>query len=106
MALGEMHKLAEGARKGDLQSAQALHQSIKLLIGDQIFSSLELTSIGRAAGELLPEFKLEVDAKVEARKAARARKDWTESDRIRDELAKMGVVLKDSKDGTTWEIVR
>src|SRR3984893_13081762 len=45
MALGEMHKLAEGARKGDLQSAQALHQSIKLLIGDKIFSSWELAEI-------------------------------------------------------------
>ena len=30
----------------------------------------------------------------------------TESDRIRDELAAMGVVLKDTKDGTTWEIAR
>jgi cysteinyl-tRNA synthetase len=29
-----------------------------------------------------------------------------ESDRIRDELAAMGVVLKDSKDGTTWETAR
>jgi cysteinyl-tRNA synthetase len=43
---------------------------------------------------------------VDERAAARARKDWKESDRIRDELAKMGVVLKDSKDGTTWEIAR
>jgi len=43
---------------------------------------------------------------VEGRIAARARKDWKEADRIRDELAKMGVVLKDSKDGTTWEIAR
>ena len=40
------------------------------------------------------------------RDAARARKDFAESDRIRDELAAMGVVLKDSKDGTTWEIAR
>ena len=30
----------------------------------------------------------------------------TEADRIRDELAAMGVVLKDTKDGTTWEIAR
>ena len=36
----------------------------------------------------------------------RAAKNFKESDRIRDELAKMGVVLKDSKDGTTWEIAR
>jgi cysteinyl-tRNA synthetase len=49
-------------------------------------------------------------AKVEAalldRVAARARKDFKESDRIRDELAAMGVVIKDSKEGTTWEIAR
>jgi cysteinyl-tRNA synthetase len=48
---------------------------------------------------------------VEERTAARARKDWEESDRIRDELAKHGVVLKDGKDPqtgapvTTWERV-
>jgi hypothetical protein len=43
---------------------------------------------------------------IEARLAARAEKDWTKSDSIRDQLAKMGVVLKDTKDGTTWEIAR
>ncbi len=43
---------------------------------------------------------------IEARAVARKVKDFKESDRIRDELAKMGVVLKDSKDGTTWEIAR
>lgn len=48
---------------------------------------------------------------VEARNAARARKDFKESDRIRDELVTMGVVLRDGKDAdgkpvTTWEIAR
>ncbi len=43
---------------------------------------------------------------IEARTAARKAKDFKESDRIRDELAAMGVVLKDSKEGTTWEIAR
>ena len=33
-------------------------------------------------------------------------KNWSESDRLRDALADMGVVLKDCKDGTTWEIKR
>jgi len=52
-----------------------------------------------------------VDAKqigrlISDRTAARARKDFKESDRIRDELAAMGVTIKDSKDGTTWEIAR
>jgi cysteinyl-tRNA synthetase len=43
---------------------------------------------------------------IEARAAARKAKNFKESDRIRDELAAMGVVLKDSKEGTTWEIAR
>jgi cysteinyl-tRNA synthetase len=47
-----------------------------------------------------------VDAFIAQRTAARARKDFKESDRIRDELAAMGVVIKDSKEGTTWEIAR
>jgi cysteinyl-tRNA synthetase len=48
----------------------------------------------------------QVDGLILDRTAARARKDFAESDRIRDELAAMGVVIKDSKEGTTWEIAR
>jgi cysteinyl-tRNA synthetase len=48
----------------------------------------------------------QIDSLISNRAAARARKDFKESDRIRDELAAMGVVIKDSKEGTTWEIAR
>ncbi|MDO9060280.1 MAG: class I tRNA ligase family protein, partial [Bradyrhizobium sp.] len=48
----------------------------------------------------------QIDDLISNRTAARARKDFKESDRIRDELAAMGVVIKDSKEGTTWEIAR
>jgi cysteinyl-tRNA synthetase len=41
------------------------------------------------------------------RSAARAARNWAESDRLRDELAALGVAIKDNKDGaTTWEIKR
>ena len=44
---------------------------------------------------------------IEARLEARRAKAWAESDRIRDELGAMGVVLKDNKDGTTsWDVGR
>ncbi|MBG0796066.1 cysteine--tRNA ligase [Methylocystis sp. H62] len=44
---------------------------------------------------------------ISTRNAARASKNWAESDRIRDELAAMGIALKDNKDGTTtWEVKR
>ncbi|HEU4519815.1 MAG TPA: class I tRNA ligase family protein, partial [Microvirga sp.] len=48
-----------------------------------------------------------VDALIASRKAARAARDFAESDRIRDELAGLGVVVKDNRDGTTsWELAR
>ena len=58
----------------------------------------------RRIEKLLPE--AEIVTRIAARNAARQAKDFKESDRIRDELAKLGVVLKDSKDGTTWEVAR
>jgi cysteinyl-tRNA synthetase len=46
-----------------------------------------------------------LNRKIKDRLKARAAKDWTESDRIRDDLAGIGIVLKDNKDGTTtWEV--
>jgi cysteinyl-tRNA synthetase len=49
---------------------------------------------------------VEIESRIAARNAARQAKNFAESDRIRDELAALGVVLKDSKDGTTWEVAR
>jgi cysteinyl-tRNA synthetase len=48
-----------------------------------------------------------IDAIVADRKAARAVRNWAESDRLRDQLAALGIELKDNKDGTTtWELKR
>jgi cysteinyl-tRNA synthetase len=58
----------------------------------------KITSMGVETGA--------IEALLAHRTAARARKDFKESDRIRDELAAMGIVIKDSKEGTTWEIAR
>ena len=43
-----------------------------------------------------------VNALLLARYEARKAKNWAESDRIRDELAAMGIVVKDSKNGAVW----
>ena len=48
----------------------------------------------------------EIERLIAARLTARSVKDFKEADRIRDELAAMGIVLKDSKEGTTWEVAR
>jgi cysteinyl-tRNA synthetase len=52
---------------------------------------------------LAPE---EIERRIAARLDARRAKNFAESDRIRDELAALGIVLKDGKDGTTWEPAR
>jgi cysteinyl-tRNA synthetase len=54
-----------------------------------------------------PLSKAEIEKQIAARDAAKRAKNFVEADRIRDELAKKRVVLKDNKDGTTtWEVAR
>src|SRR5256885_5603144 len=48
----------------------------------------------------------EIHRRIAARPSARKARNFAEADRIRDELAALGVMLKDSKDSTTWETAR
>lgn len=41
---------------------------------------------------------------LDVRQQAKSQKDWTTSDRIRDDLQKLGVSIKDGKDGATWTL--
>lgn len=50
----------------------------------------------------LKEYILE---KIEERKAAKKEKDFAKADAIRDELAAKGIQIKDTREGTVWEIV-
>jgi cysteinyl-tRNA synthetase len=54
-----------------------------------------------------PSTQKRVEELIALRQAARAAKNFAEADKIRGELAELGVVLKDNKDGTTtWEFKR
>ena len=50
------------------------------------------------------EISAKVESLLEMRESARASKNWSESDRIRDELTEIGVVVEDGPDGTKWRI--
>ena len=45
-----------------------------------------------------------MEAIIEKRKSARAEKNWDIADKIRIALDNAGILLKDSKDGTSWEL--
>ncbi|WP_408014757.1 cysteine--tRNA ligase [Sansalvadorimonas verongulae] len=47
-----------------------------------------------------------IEEMIEKRKAAKKAKDFAEADRVREELASKGVQLKDTREGTTWQIER
>lgn len=45
-----------------------------------------------------------VEMLIKMRKEARDNRDWALSDKIRDELAVLGIQLKDGKEGTTFSV--
>jgi cysteinyl-tRNA synthetase len=56
---------------------------------------------GHAPGVAVAMTDAEIGRRIAERLAARKAKNWAESDRIRDELAKAGIILEDRPGGTT-----
>ena len=96
----------------DLNTPRALTELHELKARDPGLLGATLSAMGFAlqsaeAASAPPIPVEEIEAAIVARTAARAAKDWAGSDRIRDELAAHGIVLKDGKDGTTiWSLKR
>ncbi|HEX4766421.1 MAG TPA: cysteine--tRNA ligase [Lichenihabitans sp.] len=116
-ALGTLHSLFSSSRANEAEagvfmvgwdirdpaSASMAAASARLL-GLMHESPIDWMAWKRRAAEIDPA---RVEALIAERLAARKAKNWAESDRIRDELAAMGVDLKDNKDGTTtWSVGR
>jgi cysteinyl-tRNA synthetase len=87
----EAHKAADA---GELDAPGAAAAVAALRSVDRVLGILP------AAAEVLPA---EIEAAIEARHAARKRRDFAESDRIRQELAGKGIVLEDTPGGTRWK---
>jgi cysteinyl-tRNA synthetase len=101
-AIAELHRLHHEQRRGELLA------SLRLLGFTGEREGLERTAA--SSGRQLETAR--VGALISARLAARKAKNFAEADRIRDELAAMGIALKDAKNPetgeieTTWEIAR
>jgi cysteinyl-tRNA synthetase len=100
--IAALHGLRSEAVAGDEQQRAAFAGSLRLL-GFLSETLAQWESRKRQVSGIDAD---RVNALISERTAARARKDFKESDRIGDELAAMGVAIKDSKDGTTWEVAR
>ncbi len=67
-----------------------------------------VTRLGQLAAS--PKINIEtvvgpyIEALLAARESARKKGDWSEADAIRDRLVELKVSIKDSKDGSTWQI--
>jgi cysteinyl-tRNA synthetase len=87
----ETHSALDGgrARADDIREVRGL-------LGD--FTSVFGIPLGRRDG-----LDLEIEELIRRRQEARARKDYAESDRIRDDLQRRGIVLEDTPQGVRWK---
>jgi len=104
-----LHAFHREAKSGNAEAAAHLHNTLRFLGVWNGETADEIANYGLDASDL--PSRDEIENCIAARAAARAAKNWAESDRIRDELAAKGIVLKDGKgaDGkpvTMWEVAR
>ncbi|SDF99901.1 cysteine--tRNA ligase [Phytopseudomonas seleniipraecipitans] len=101
--LFEMIREINRLRDSDSQAAAGLAAQLKQLAGVLGVLQLEPEAFLQAgAGGKVDA--AEVEALIAARLQARAEKNWAESDRIRDQITALGVVLEDGKGGTAWRL--
>ena len=85
-------KVSDGTKR-------ALIGQFDTVLGLDLMDAAEKQQKEQAAPQ---EGDAEIDALVQARTEAKKAKNFAEADRLRDQLKEMGIVLVDSKEGTTW----
>ena len=106
-ALAFMHQLASQANSAKIKSAQKKY-SRELLACGRLLGILQQKPENWFQKELAPSLSpslsiTEIEALLAQREQARAQGDYEEADAIRDTLAKGGIILKDSSQGTKWQ---
>ena len=69
-----------------------------------LFELLGMKPDSNASGKREDAYSQVVDMLLEQRLIAKQNKDWATSDKIRDELAALGFIIKDTKEGTEWKL--
>ena len=96
-AVKQINSIAAGKGNLDTQSKEAL----TALMNDFCFDILGLKKMETGNQDGLTDEVM--DVVLGLRKMAKENKDWTTADFIRDELGKLNITVKDSKEGASWE---
>lgn len=98
-------RLINTAKNGDLKLTTDQLSSLKGLFETFLFDILGILPKGAAGASGHREaFDGAMELLLSLRQEAKANKDWAKSDKIRDELTRLGFVIKDTKEGTEWKI--
>ncbi|MGQ7869731.1 cysteine--tRNA ligase [Sunxiuqinia sp. sy24] len=79
-------------------------ETLKSLYSSFLFDLFGLQEPEQQANTNSEAYEHAIDLLLQLRMEAKANKDWATADKIRDELAKLGFVVKDTKDGFSWEL--
>lgn len=101
--LFEAVKLINGAKAGTVRLAQEDLDTLVQLFDDVVFGVLGLKD-EEGSGSNTEVIDGLMQMIFEQRAAAKANKDWATSDHIRDTLNKLGIKVKDTKDGAEWSL--
>lgn len=100
-AVAVLFDLARQARNETLDETRRVTAAQTLLLLGGVlgfFSDAE-----KAIADSTPDLSRQlIDLILAYRLEARAEKNWAQSDRIRDDLAELGIMIKDTKEGSTW----
>ncbi len=106
-ALAVLFDLVTKSNKG-VESAFTILYKLATTLGftfeKSSLSEDELKKVLSTVNEKIGKSYVSMDELIEDRKQARAEKNWDLADKIRIALDEVGIVLKDSKEGTVWEV--
>ena len=97
-----INKVVDSLQKIDQAGIDKATQVMKTFLFD-ILGMKDESGAG-ASDDKSAAYKGAVDLLLQVRSQAKANKDWATSDLIRNQLAALGFVVKDTKDGATWSL--
>lgn len=100
--LFEVVKQINSTAEGRLKINQTNKLALSTLVKKIVFDVLGIMSVEESGNTDLLDGLMKIILDVRAR--ARENKDWATSDAIRDQLIEMNIVIKDGKDGATWQV--